>query len=992
MSEDKFWLPNLAPKGLETFNCYCRAALICGPRKSSKCVGANTILRTPTGLRRMKSVGPPIQPGETIDLATPITAFDASTAKIVPDGVTRIFYRNESRVAKRFFFEFGYDLTTSPIHPLWTCVNGVFNYRTPNEIETLMATGADVYSPFIKGHDWECDQVRITHHEVVDKKKLKSAKAFQRIHLAVSDLGLTAKKSHIMDHAKTTLECVNRYFTGDRHLSSPSQWTTIIDEELAYVLGVFVGDGCIGHAKNTSRSLSFSSIDHAIIDAVSKVLGTRFDAEFSKRGSCDWVLTGAMKFRSLLIALRMDKMAHEKTFPEAILNSPKPVIRAFLQGLYDTDGTVCRQGRPSFCSSSEPLARDVQQVLLAFGIASSLVFRPNDKRGAWLLHVFADAELFFDRIGFRLARKQARQIKRNNREANGQYPPSIANRLKDIHDARTFTLKRADWHSLEGKMIGRHKANKYGVNQKSLAAFLKFYRLQSDPVIDQYSIDNAAIWRKIERIENVESDLYDVEVNQFHSFIGNGTINHNTISTGHRVFRHLWETPGARVALFAKTIKSAKDGGVWNDLTDIIAPEWMASGMVGMTGMPMEYTSVVNGVAGPKSDGATRTMYFTVRNMYGGNSELLLFSLDDEKYVEAKVKSMRFSLIWFSELSNFVNRECLNVSLLSLRMPHLKYEQHLWIADTNPAKEGKDSWIYKLWYMDRVRKDHPNPNANPKEIASWIEFQKGLRLIEFTLDDNPFLGTRERNELESLYADDPGEYDRNVLGIWTKGRGGIEKVFADVFLAERHVISEAIDVSPDSDKLFTSWDLGSGVNSAAVILEKRFIHGTPHWMILEEHVSVDIEVSTEDFAFQMYQKMVHLEEFYKRRFTWTHWSDSSSTDVYRAAIDGYDAGLVAKATQGRVELQGVEKPKGSVLTSIRMIRRLLRENRLFVGENCPNVIKMFEQIEHGKEKDVDDGPLKHVFDATRYAIYAEGKRDIDFDDSRPQSRNLISVG
>lgn len=446
------------------------------------------------------------------------------------------------------------------------------------------------------------------------------------------------------------------------------------------------------------------------------------------------------------------------------------------------------------------------------------------------------------------------------------------------------------------------------------------------------------------------------------------------------------------MALFAKTIKSAKDGGVWNDLTDITAPEWMNSGMVGQTGLPMEYTSVVNGVAGPKSDGATRTMYFTVRNMFGGNSELLLFSLDDEKYVEAKVKSMRFSLIWFSELSNFVSRECLNVSLLSLRMPHLKYEQHLWIADTNPAKEGKDSWIYKLWYQDRVRKDHPNPNAKPKEIAGWMEFQKGLRLIEFTLDDNPFLGTRERNELESLYADDPGEYDRNVLGIWTKGRGGIEKVFADVFIPERHVITEAIDIAPDTEKLFTSWDLGSGVNSAAVILEKRIISGTPHWMILDEHVSVDIEVSTEEFAFQMYQKMIHLEEFYHRRFKWTHWSDSSSTDVYRAAIDGYDAGLVAKATQGRVQLQGVEKPPGSVLTSIRMIRRLLRENRLFVGENCPSVIKMLEQIEHGDKKDVDDGPLKHVFDSTRYAVYAEGKKDIDFEESRPQSRALISVG
>lgn len=161
-------------------------------------------------------------------------------------------------------------------------------------------------------------------------------------------------------------------------------------------------------------------------------------------------------------------------------------------------------------------------------------------------------------------------------------------------------------------------------------------------------------------------------------------------------------------------------------------------------------------------------------------------------------------------------------------------------------------------------------------------------------------------------------------------------------------------------------------------------------MILEEHVTVEEKIKVEQFAYDFYQQMLQLEEFYKRKFNWTHWSDTSSMDVYRATVDAYDSGLVAKATNGRVELQGADKPRGSVETGIKMIRRLIRENRLFVGENCPWAIRMFQNIEHGTEKPVDDGKWKHIFDAIRYVIYMEERKEANYDE-RPMSRGVFSV-
>lgn len=498
-----------------------------------------------------------------------------------------------------------------------------------------------------------------------------------------------------------------------------------------------------------------------------------------------------------------------------------------------------------------------------------------------------------------------------------------------------------------------------------------------------------------------------------------GRMTGKTIAIVNRILRHLWETPSARAAVFSKTIKVAKDGGIWEDILDGMR-EWCAAGLKGKNGQPFEYTSVdAKKNPGPRLDSQTRTISFKIRNWHGGESELKLFSLEHDHEVEAKVKSTRFSLMWFSELSLFGDRRVFDVSTLQLRMKHLKPWQHLWIADTNPHEDGEDHWIYKIWWKDRIKSSPQIREELSKmplervrmlidptkleqqelalgrklnseetfELAYHLKmaWRDSLKLIEIFLNDNTMMDPGYRVKLISQYEDDPGEYARNVEGQWVKGHGNVGKHFADVFFEKLHIIGaddptvgDAIDLPGDTDQLITSWDTG-GINHSAHLLERRIISERAFWMVHDEHVIIGEQVSTSEFALEMLRKMDGMEAFYRRMFHWTHWSDNSA-DVWRPSGDGTtDAMEIEAATRGRVQLQMVIKPKYSVRARVKMLRFLLKQNRIFIAKRCVRTIEMLYHCSKGKAENefVLENQYKHPFDSLTYAIYMEAMRDPD---------------
>ena len=133
-----------------------------------------------------------------------------------------------------------------------------------------------------------------------------------------------------------------------------------LDEDLAYVVGLIVGDGCL-----TQRNRDVLSSED--LERLGVSVGT----------------------------------AHCNRIPAAILAAPEPIVAAFLSGLFDADGTVeARDGVITFSTVSLRLASEVQTVLLNFGIVAA-----RDVERGRLTITEAEADRFDRLIGSRFEQK-----------------------------------------------------------------------------------------------------------------------------------------------------------------------------------------------------------------------------------------------------------------------------------------------------------------------------------------------------------------------------------------------------------------------------------------------------------------------------------------------------------------------------------------------------------------------------------------------------------
>lgn len=453
----------------------------------------------------------------------------------------------------------------------------------------------------------------------------------------------------------------------------------------------------------------------------------------------------------------------------------------------------------------------------------------------------------------------------------------------------------------------------------------------------------------------------------------------------HKIIRHMWDTKGARVAMFSKTIKSSKLAGTWDELHKITIPEWIQSGI------GLEYTTKTNsGNPGPKVDGITRTPMFRITNRWGGESECMLFSLDFEPDIADKVKEQRFSCFYFSELDKFKSRDVLNATLPQLRMPHLKYAEHMWMADTNPDYElGVKSWIYKLWYLERTMsyEDYAvycqNENQMQLDKDSFLRFQRSLKLIEMNAPQNIHLEKEKLDELKDQCAHDPAIYDAWVLGLWTGGSAKHKYHFRNLLKPE-HILGDCNDLdeskwvyaNPSSvcESLVTGWDLGD-TNHAVVIMEKIIDPRTFRsiFVILDEVEHIKEETSVETVTYEVVEKITSHEAVAGHTFDLeSAWSDSSSLTKYIAAADTFQHLQVMAYSEGRIELKGVEKAKFSVSARVQLLKKLLADNRIHVSAHCKGVLRMLREIKRSKDEVFDQqDPDKHIFDALTYPLLKE---------------------
>lgn len=439
-----------------------------------------------------------------------------------------------------------------------------------------------------------------------------------------------------------------------------------------------------------------------------------------------------------------------------------------------------------------------------------------------------------------------------------------------------------------------------------------------------------------------------------------------SIGCYHAIVDHLWTVKNAKFSVVSPTVTAGDDQGCWTEITQSVIPKWI-DGKFGM-----------EWVSEPRQKGTTKKLYAQVTNMHGGVSTIQLDSLQFEADVEGRFKNKNHSGMYLSEASYYKNRKTFDIMVECMRGENWKEEDFTMILDTNPAEEGQDSWLWKLFYAFRVQND-VDDNAKI--------FQKNLALMEFTVEDNIFVSKERLDEQLARYAHSEDLTARYRYGKWVRAVGS--SIFYEQFKPLIHIIGghetpnhpdpEVLMPEENCDELITGWDIGTGPNSAFMIAEKitqNLSNGktVSAFKFLDEVVYIGSDASMTDFVAECVEKIDFWESVIGRPVRWRNWSDRSAFDIRERISNVYHHQLVAQMSDNRIILQAADRSPGSVSQRVNMGKKLLFENRIFISRSrCPNLIDSFQSLRPGKGNIAiqKTSPFKHAYDAASYLFVSE---------------------
>jgi PBSX family phage terminase large subunit len=250
----------------------------------------------------------------------------------------------------------------------------------------------------------------------------------------------------------------------------------------------------------------------------------------------------------------------------------------------------------------------------------------------------------------------------------------------------------------------------------------------------------------------------------------------------------------------------------------------------------------------------------------------------------------------------------------------------------------------KLWF-----------NCNPQFPQHWffLEWvlkarQKNCLYLHFTMDDNPALRPEVKERYRVLYSG--AFYKRFIEGRWV----GIEGLVYPMFDRKKHIISEL----PDCDRHVVSCDYGT-VNPSSFGLWGEH---NGRWTRLREY-------------------------YWDSRATGRQRTDEEHYEALEKLIDGCALRYIVCDPSATSFMECIRRhgkyhcvaAKNEVLSGIRLVADALREDRLFVHEDCHDIIREFAayQWEPGGSKDAPRKENDHAMDDLRYFAVTELARGED---------------
>lgn len=167
----------------------------------------------------------------------------------------------------------------------------------------------------------------------------------------------------------------------------------VLDEALGWLIGFTLGDGSFGRAPalRQLRVRWFSGRSDVLerVRAVLAGLGIKVSIQRDARGLFSVSTLTQWFAKDLLAACGLDHIGPKDDrirVPEVLTKSPLPVVRAFVAGLIDSDGTVATDGSPSYSTVSREMAEGLCALMSLLGYHPTFTTKAAWGRGKRPVH------------------------------------------------------------------------------------------------------------------------------------------------------------------------------------------------------------------------------------------------------------------------------------------------------------------------------------------------------------------------------------------------------------------------------------------------------------------------------------------------------------------------------------------------------------------------------------------------------------------------------
>ena len=301
--------------------------------------------------------------------------------------------------------------------------------------------------------------------------------------------------------------------------------------QTAFLLGAFVSEGWIGKGR-----AGFNNVDHRffedVVEAYDAVVGgRRYVTQRTIASGSTLYELDVHDLRALanspLVSLR-GALSAEKRVPEIVWEGGQAFKRVFLQALFTGDGSSSLLPRKtiqiSYSTYSEQLAKDVQVLLLEFGVVSRLCRHAKGETKVVITNR-RDAGLFARNVGF-LGEKQRKLdadlavIPKESRALSHDHVPFVADYIRQENGSRWTD---SDW-------LRRHNVDRIERWERGGTAILERIASEEVKAVVSPLVTGDYYYAEVESVTPVGvQPVYSLRVDSpDHAFLTNGFVSHNT--------------------------------------------------------------------------------------------------------------------------------------------------------------------------------------------------------------------------------------------------------------------------------------------------------------------------------------------------------------------------------------------------------------------------------------------------------------------------------